>query len=131
VKWLLYGLALFLLAGCGTAHSVDGDLPPFYQGKVVHVSVVDENQGFVLLTGQGSDEGNDYQNFSFTINEQTNIEDEEGKETSITEMNEGDQLLVWLPSGDASIRESYPPQANAGKIVIVAENNGGHEERRR
>jgi hypothetical protein len=109
-----------LLAACGQG---GGSADP--NGEATAIKVIDKGRliqkeaGSWLITAYVEKEENAYIDaYWFTLNEQTVLENSRGESVSPDTIPVGAQLEAWH-SGE--VRESYPAQTDAAKIVLLEE----------
>lgn len=101
-KWIGMVLLLFLMAGCGTNNSSGGSSSELYKGEPGFIT---EISGAKILV----------KDVYYGIDDDTEIVTDEGEKFSADDLQLGMKVEPWYVGG---IRESYPAQADAGKIVV-------------
>jgi hypothetical protein len=101
---------------------ITGDLPesPSIRGEITTLSIADGEVSSVLVEGE-VEPGTAFDKASLRVDENTAVYRLEGSdrvEASRDDLAEGQRVEAWIVG---PVAESYPVQAHAGQIVILAE----------
>ena len=115
-RYIILGLIVVVLVAVSFSFreadpDIEGLIYSKSSGQILVVAGIDDvDLPYDVVLEQGS------LVIAFSVTEKTIITGSEGKKITFTELQEGDQVKVWHTG---SVRESYPLQADARKIVVI------------
>ena len=119
LKVLLYSLAILLLTACrGDEPKRMPDTVPDINGQITSLSetaTTQKNTRLQLMVVAATETESPYPKASIKVNDDTLIEDKDGKRLKAGQLRQGQQVEVWF---DGAVMESMPVQATAMAIRV-------------
>lgn len=115
-RYIILGLIVVVLVAVGFSFreadpDIEGLIYSKSDGQILVVEGIDDvNLPYDAVLEKGS------LLINFYVTEKTIITGSDGKKITLTELQAGDQVKVWHTG---SVRESYPLQADARKIMVT------------
>jgi hypothetical protein len=119
LKILAYSLVILLLSACrGEELKRMPDTLPDINGKITSLTetaTTEKNIHLQLLVEAAEDTDSAYPKASIKVDDDTLIEDKDGKRLKAGQLKQGQQVEVWF---DDAVMESMPVQATAVAIRV-------------
>ncbi len=115
-RYIILGLIVVVLVAVGFSfREADPDIEGLiYSKSSGQILVVAGIEGVDMSYDEVLEKGSLL--IAFSVTEKTSITGSDGKKITFTELQEGNQVQVWHTG---QVRESYPLQADARKIVVI------------